>query len=230
MSAVPHEADRLRAASPISHHPSDESLLRFAAGTLPAGPSLVVATHLEGCPACRARLAAFTATGGRLIEDSPPERMSTGGLADVMARIDAHEAAGPLPPPRVPRHGVDIALPTVLARCDTGPWRWFGPGVKMSRVSIPHAPKALVTLLRVGPGRALPEHTHSGLEFTQVIAGSFSDALGRYGPGDLAEMDAEVEHQPVVDADGECICLAAFDGQMVLSGLFGRLMQPFVRI
>lgn len=214
----------------IHHHPSDESLLRYAAGQLPAGPSVVVATHLETCPACHARLAAFAALGGRMIEDIAPERMAPDALADVMSRIDAREAAPPPAPRRVPHHRVDIALPRALQRCDTGPWRWFGPGVRMSRVTIPEAPKARLTLLRVGPGRALPEHGHSGLEFTQVLTGSFTDELGHYRPGDLAEMDAEVEHQPIVDRGGECICLAAFDGQMVLSGLVGRLMQPFVKL
>ena len=221
----------------IRHHPSDETLLRHAAGGLPAGPAMVVATHLEGCPACRARVAAFAALGGQLIAEAEPEPMAPTGLVDVLARIDAREApagrgaAPPVAAPvRVPRRAVDIALPRALGRCDIGRWRWFGPGVRMSRVTLPEAPAARLTLLRVGPGRKLPEHGHSGLEFTQVIAGSFTDALGQYRPGDLSEMDGEVEHQPVVDRDGECICLAAFEGEMVLSGLLGRLMQPFVRL
>jgi putative transcriptional regulator len=45
-----------------------------------------------------------------------------------------------------------------------------------------------------------------------VLTGSFSDSLGQYRAGDRVEMDDEVDHQPVVDRDGECICLAAVEG------------------
>jgi putative transcriptional regulator len=61
-----------------------------------------------------------------------------------------------------------------------------------------------------------------------VLKGSFSDARGRYGPGDLDEADDDVQHQPIVDNDGECICIAALEGQMKLRGFFGRLIQPLI--
>ena len=48
----------------ISHHPSDDSLAHYAAGNLGAGPRLVLATHLSGCPQCRARVRSFEAVGG----------------------------------------------------------------------------------------------------------------------------------------------------------------------
>lgn len=221
----------MNTGSGIAHHPSDETLLRYAAGRLPAGASVVIATHLEGCPVCRARFASFAAMGGRLVEEASPELMAPNALAEAMARIDALDATPPTPPPaRIVRHDIALDLPRALSRCDVGRWRWFGPGVHLSRVTIPEAPAARLTLLRVGAGRALPEHGHSGLEFTQVLTGSFTDEFGTFRPGDLAEMDSEVEHQPVVDKQGECICLAAFDGEMVLSGLLGRLVQPFLKL
>ena len=49
----------------LERHPSDESLLRYAAGSLGAGPSLVVAAHLELCAACRAQVTKFEATWWR---------------------------------------------------------------------------------------------------------------------------------------------------------------------
>ena len=85
-------------------------------------------------------------------------------------------------------------------------------------------------LIKVGAGRHLPHHGHSGTEYTLVLKGAFSDASGRYARGDLAEADADVDHEPVVENDGECICLAAMEGHMRLHGLLGRIVQPFVRI
>jgi putative transcriptional regulator len=43
-------------------------------------------------------------------------------------------------------------------------------------------------------------------------------------------MDEEVNHQPVVDQDGECVCLAAVEGRLRLSGWIGRLIQPLIGI
>lgn len=215
------------------HHPSDESLLRHAAGRLPAGPALVIATHLAGCPHCRVRLAEFEAVGGALLEAMEPAAMAPGAFVAALRAIDGGTPAGaeggPVARPSVTLPG-GMPLPEALRGCDIGPWRWIGVGVRASTVRPPGDPSTRLTLLRASPGRKLPRHGHFGTEFTQVLAGSFSDAYGHYRPGDLSEMDWQVEHQPIVDPDGECICLAALEGGMRLPGLLGRLLQPFVRL
>lgn len=217
----------------ISHHPTEETLLRYAAGNLPSGPALVVATHLATCPKCCARIGHFEAVGGLLLEEVGQEPLAPQRLAHVLSMIDASEP----PPARKPaaRRALaqmppGIELPQPLKDCEIGPWRWLGIGVRASKVTIPGDPTARLHLLRVGAGMKLPDHGHSGIEYTQVIYGSFADQLGRYRPGDLTEMGADVEHQPVVDRDSDCICLAALEGDMVLRGLLGRLIQPFVRL
>ncbi|WP_371348122.1 ChrR family anti-sigma-E factor [Ancylobacter sp. IITR112] len=225
----------------IRHHATDETLLRYAAGQLPAGPARVLAVHLATCPCCRSRLAAFEAVGGALLEAMPPAPMAPDAFAAALRAIDLEDRApdalaGPVhaeatmtarKPATLPG---GIPLPAPLQDCEIGPWRWIGLGVRASTVRLPEDPQARLTLLRVGPGRKLPEHGHVGTEFTQVISGSFSDGFGRYGPGDLSEMDQDIEHQPIVDPQGECICLAALEGSMRLNGFFGRLVQPFVRL
>lgn len=212
----------------IRHHPSAETLLRYVAGTLPAGPTIVVATHLAACPACRSNVADLEAAGGVLLENLTPAPLAPDALATILARIDQppepirRTQAAPLPGP--------ADLPASLHAFARRPWRWLGPGIRCSRVVVPRDPRANVMLYRIGPNRRLPEHGHTGTEFTQVLSGSFSDARGRYFPGDLVEADGETEHQPVVDADGECLCLAALEGRMVLLGFVGRLLQTFVDI
>lgn len=221
----------------IAHHPTDETLLRYATGTLAAGPAIVVSAHLAACSVCRERVRAFEALGGALLDDLPATPPSPTALTAVLARIDAlADDAGParreerLQPIALPVASDGTPLPEALAGCDIGRWRWMGPGIRMSRIRVPHDPDASVMLLKVGPGRKLPEHGHSGLEFTYVVSGSFSDAIGRFGPGDIAEVDADVEHQPVVDTGEECICLVALEGRMRLSGIVERIMQPLLGI
>jgi putative transcriptional regulator len=214
----------------ISHHPSEETLARYAAGTLAAGPAIVLATHLEGCAACRSHVADFETVGGLFLAGMPPTPLAPQALAQTLARLDAGEVPPPHQPARAAHLPAGIELPAALHGCDIGRWRWLAPGMRSSRIRLPDAPHAGIMLLRVGPTRKLPQHGHTGIELTQILSGSFSDRRGRYLPGDIMEADDAVHHQPIVDPDGECICLIAIEGKMRLRGLIARLMQPFVGI
>lgn len=216
----------------IVHHATGTTLLRYAAGTLAAGPAIVVEAHLAACPVCRAHVAEYEALGGALLEQMEPMRLSPTALADVLGRIDAEDTVSPRlrQPAAAPMQIDGTPLPDALRGCEVGRWRWMGPGMRMSRIGVPHDRGAKLILLKIGPGMALPEHGHVGTELTYVVAGSFSDALGRFGPGDLADLDAEVEHQPVVDPDSECICLAAIEGRMRFNSVLGRMLQPLFGI
>jgi len=209
----------------ITHHPSDFTLARLAAATLGAGPQLVVATHLSGCPQCRERLRSFEAVGGAMLDGAPPTRLSPDAFARALKRLDETDPPAK-PAPRV----LHPDLPPPLNAYEIGPWRFAGPGFRWRRLTLPESPDANVIMLKVGAGQPVPHHGHSGAEYTQVLTGSFSDSLGRYRAGDCVEMDEEVNHQPVVDQDGECICLAAVEGRLRLSGWIGRLIQPLIGI
>jgi putative transcriptional regulator len=88
-------------------------------------------------------------------------------------------------------------------------------------VRLPWAPEANVMLLRVAANRAVFPHTHAAHELTLILRGGYSDCTGTYGPGDMADADATLLHQPWADAEG-CLCLAALEGTMRLDGWLGR--------
>ena len=211
----------------ITHHPADDTLLRHATGALNAGLALVVEAHLTGCPQCRARVAGFEALGGALMEAEKMEPLAPAAFAEVLARLDE-----PLPvttAPHVPRRAMlhlppGMKLPDVLAGCDIGRWLWFGPGVRYSQVRLPWAPEANVMLLRVAANRGVVTHSHALHELTQILHGGYSDCTGSYGPGDMAEGDELLLHQPRADAEG-CLCLAALEGGLRLGGWLGRLQR-----
>lgn len=213
----------------IHHHPSDETLLRQAAGNLNAGPTLVVAVHLEGCASCRSRLAAFEAVGGVLLQDLPPVPLAAGSLGKILDLLEGNVAASGARPIMVSRqHDVGMALPNAMRDCAIGPWRWLGPGLRWSKVGIAGSPEARVMLIKGRAGRRLPSHGHSGTEFVQILSGSLWDDRGHYRPGDLDEAGWDVDHQPVVGAESDCICLAAVEGDTRLHGRMGRLLRPLV--
>jgi putative transcriptional regulator len=222
-------------------HPSDETLLRFAAGNLGAGLRLVAAIHLESCPHCRERVRLFDALGGALLENLPPAPVSPSQLEKIFARIDAGE---PRPAPwssakpsakRVAKPGPVLAngfaLPAALAGSEIGPWRFIHPSLRWARVRLADAPEERVVLLTIGAGQAAPAHGHRGLELTQVLYGRFTDARGLYGPGDLIEADEHVfDHEPLVTEEGECLCIAAVEQPLRINSLVGRLFQPLMGI
>jgi putative transcriptional regulator len=209
----------------ITHHPSDLTVARLAAGTLGAGPQLVVATHLSGCPQCRGRLRSFEAVGGAMLDGASPALLSPDAFTRALSRLDATDQRAD-PVPRV----LHPDLPPPLNEYDIGPWRSVRPGFRWRRLTLPESPKANVIMLKVAAGQSVPHHGHSGTEYTQVLVGSFTDSLGQYCAGDCIEMDEEVNHRPVVDEDGECVCLAAVVGRLRLSGWIGRLIQPLIGI
>ena len=213
----------------IEFHPTDDSLARLAAGTLEAGPTIVVRTHVDGCDRCRQAVGRFEAVGGALLDAIEPVGMQADAFALVAARLDrpAPATGTPAPTRAVPANG-PIELPAALEGLEIGRWRWLAPGVRRSRVTIPGAPDADLVMYRIGPNRRLPHHGHAGSEYTQVLSGSFFDETGHYRPGDLVEADGDVDHQPRVGPEGECICLAAVEGRMLPNGFFGRMMRPFV--
>lgn len=206
----------------IKHHPADELLLALAAGRSSSGESLLVAVHLESCNECRARLHTLQALGGELLEQADPQLLAPEALARTLERIDtppspvavapaAREAVHPDLPEGVP-------WPASLRGCKVTPWRWMGPGMRFSRVQLPHEPDASIFLLRIAPGKSLARHTHHKLELTQVLCGTFDDGRDAFGPGDFDATDPDVLHQPVVRPGAVCVCLAYVDGGLKFEG------------
>jgi putative transcriptional regulator len=218
----------------IRHHPEDDFLLALAAGRLRGGAALVVSVHLESCAECRKRLHELHAVGGALLDSIEPELLAPESLARTLALIDAPlaEVARPSQPPRaVPKRASlpdDRAMPASLAQCDIGPWRWMGPGMRFSRVRLASDPQASLYLLRIAPGRSLATHTHTQLELTQVLCGSFDDGRSVFGPGDFDATDPDVHHQPVVAQGDTCVCLAYVEGRLEfdnrIAGAIGRMI------
>jgi putative transcriptional regulator len=212
----------------ITLHPTDETLLAFAAGQLDEGRTVVVAAHAEMCARCSRWVAAAESIGGVLLADLPPTPMAADALSRAIGRIDRESAEPMEAHPIVPS---DLGmLPNAARPYSIGRWRWMAPGVHWRTLNVPADHGARVFLLKAAPGTKMPHHTHTGTELTLVLSGAFAHQGGHYGPGDLDEADDTVEHQPIVAEGEDCICLVAMEGKLHLLGLLGRLMQPFVRI
>lgn len=199
----------------IHHHPSEITLASYAGGALPEAMGLVVATHLYGCPACRRLKTMVEAVGGSELDDMPPAAMDDDALARVLARIER---------PVLPAAPIVRAagLPPPLDACTFGPWQRLGFGLRWRPLVT--GGTMLAGLLEGMPGKVLPTHGHAGMELTCVIGGSFVDGSNRYTEGDLAEIEGEHLHRPVIDGDGPCLCVIATEG-VRFRGLLGMAQR-----
>jgi putative transcriptional regulator len=209
------------------HHPSEDRLLSYAAGTGTPGADLVIAAHVGACRQCRDAVALAEAVGGALLDALPPAPMSDDALALALARIE--RPANAPAPKRAPAEPDWIEVPEPVLHAARRKRRWAAPGVWVAPIG--RGPGgARSYLLRVGAGMSVPRHTHRGAELVCVLKGAFSDRGGLYEPGDFSESDESVEHMPTVTPEGECVCLICADGALVPRDWVGRFFQPFVRI
>lgn len=220
----------------ITHHPSEIVLAEFANATLDEAASVVVSAHLLHCQQCRNTIREFEMLGGILLEDTAPSRALSASADDLLRLIDNAQPTLVKTPAAVPSVPViasasaETRTASLLSLYDAGRWRWIGPGLHRRALNVPSTSGVRVFMLKSKGGLALPDHTHSGIEWTCVLEGAFSHEAGRFGVGDFDEADASVHHEPIVEHGADCVCLVAMSGQLKLESRFGRLLQPFVRI
>ena len=200
----------------ITHHLDEATLMSFAAGSLPAALAAVAAAHTAMCARCRREVAMLEGVGEALVSELAPAPLER---AELPARLPAasHQARR--------REPGDSDVPWPVARLVAGGldavrWRWLGPGVWDRPLALAGAGK--LRLLKVAPGRNVPEHGHGGAEITLVLRGSFRDGTGRYHRGDVADLDQSVAHQPIAEAGDDCICLVASEQPEQWRGLMAR--------
>ncbi|MGI9463043.1 MAG: ChrR family anti-sigma-E factor, partial [Aestuariivirgaceae bacterium] len=211
----------------------------FAAGALTPAIAVVVSSHISMCPACRRKLENAEAVGGALFEAENKVHLSHGSINNVLEQIEVEQRARPGRPAdaeRKPRHMMaDDMLPFPVAslletRLPDVKWKRAGRGIAIHQIDLGDDTESKLFLMKIQAGRAVPEHGHGASELTLVLSGAYTDECGRFARGDVADLDEDIEHQPVVDKDEDCICLVAIEQPTRFTGLVPRILQPLVGI
>jgi len=215
----------------IMHHPAEPLLTAFSAGTLDLGQHIAVATHALSCAQCRKWTQTVEKLGGATLEKMRPAAMASDALSSVLSRLDE--------PVKTAKHNITASpsalaevpgLPKFVRRYSAGEWKWIAPRLHLRPIHVPDAGDTRVFLLKAGPGMKLLPHSHTGMEMTCVLTGSFSHDGARYGVGDFNLGDPDVDHEISIGPEGDCICLVAMQGELRMKGFLGRLMQPLISI
>lgn len=222
------------------HHLDTSTIISYAAGSLPEALAAVAATHFGVCRHCREQLRDAEDVGGQLLAQKIPVATDPSRLAELRASMLEQLEGAPLP---VHSIGATQRVADESRNSDRLPeplhpyfgksyralrWRWVAPGVRY--LGAANISEGKLFLLKIAPGKSMPVHSHGGSEITQILQGAYDDALGHFGPGDMADLDGEVEHQPVTSQGVPCICVAALDAPLRFSGWLARTLQPLMEL
>ncbi len=222
------------------YHPSEDWLTAYASGAGDEATSVLIATHLTFCSACRKTVRELEAIGGALLDGMNVEELE--GFPDT-----PKDAVASLPVLNAEANGTDHAAytqgtfsdiaPRPLLRyvfdqlgatdIDALPWKFYGPGIK--RAVLFRGPDgASIRLLRSRPGAAFPAHRHGSDELTLVLKGAYRDGADRYQTGDVQCVPEIAAHQPIVEQGGECIALVVSEKPTIPLGIVARIVQRII--
>jgi putative transcriptional regulator len=213
----------------ISNHPQEELMAAYSAGSLPLSQALCISTHLERCPECVRKLQRLNHVGSELMQQLEPAPASSELRDKLFARLDSltEDSAEKI------EQEADSAVPKCLQQFVSDGFdklKWKRVSADIQRVELCRDSNgARVELLKIRPGGSAITHTHLGDEYTVILEGSFSDESGLYGEGDFLFRNNSDEHTPVATQHRECLCLAVTEGPIQFTGVFSRLLNPFVR-
>ena len=209
------------------HHITRSTLHDYAAGTLCEALSVVAASHLAWCRECRkvAETAVKAPDVPRSADHTEASPATASGESTVEA-MDRQPRTAELPESDVSDFGLPMPLALRLDGhgLENVAWRKMFPGVAVRDLALSAGAAGQLRLVRIAPGKALPEHGHGSGELSLVLRGAFSDGLGRYTIGDVADLDGTSVHRPVAEEAG-CICLVAAETPVRYRSFLSRIWQ-----
>lgn len=206
----------------------DALMAYYVSGALPAPARVLVESHLEMQKTNRAFVYDLECLAGNALDMAAPI-----DLSDRDRRLDAifgSKLPFEIEPPKYQRTKDDL-FPRALRNfvgfdVDDIPWRTKLPGFKEHIVG--HFDGCEVSFFWIRPGRAVPAHTHKGVEMFLVLDGAFSDRRGRYGPGDISVADESVDHRPIAEKERPCIGFSVVDQPLKLTGSLTQLIGDLI--
>jgi putative transcriptional regulator len=229
----------------INHHPDETTLISYAAGTLDEAFAVIVSCHLQICETCREDVKTAELIGGSHLEQSEEAPLSQGSFGRLLEKISVEpntditteqSTTDLLNKTSQPNHNhewskLPLALRNYLeTNIEDLKWKRLAPGVSHHPIKLSENANSSLRLLRIAKGKQMPEHGHNGHELTLILQGAYQDKFGTFAKGDIADLDDDVEHQPKVISDEDCICLAATEAPTKFKSLLGRILQPIVGI
>ncbi|MFE8071266.1 ChrR family anti-sigma-E factor [Marinobacteraceae bacterium S3BR75-40.1] len=221
----------------ISHHPDENLLTDYCAGSLSEPRAMCIRLHLKYCSRCRSQVDLLNSLGAVMLEGQsrshkePAAETALKSEADealfdsIMGRIEQEGEE----PPRPRRVDEDILHKVLKVSYSELPWKkQLGDVSVYDLTDRLGTDKDRVTLQKLLPGGRAPQHTHRGDEMTIVLQGAFTDENGVFETGDFIILDKDHVHRPLALPGDDCITFSVLSAPVKLTGTFTRLLNPFI--
>ncbi len=193
----------------ITHHPDPSTLMTCAAGSQPEALCAVVSSHLAMCKLCMSEVTRMEQIGSALLAEIEPERVaselsntaSTNAVLSEELASDQHVATL-VPTPLRPALDNDF---------EALRWQSGGPGVWTYVVPMSHNAEGELLLVKLEPGRELPERAYRGEELLLVLRGSCHRDGTQLARGDYAESYDETPRRIIAGETEGCALLIAYE-------------------
>ena len=240
----------------IKKHPTQAVLRDFIQGDLDASVAIIVSSHIEMCEQCQKEVNQLTeiaaekafeqdimdsfdtcthqAFDSSLSESMIDEIMSLPldesiieesnqsqeMYADTKLTQSTHNQ-------KVISHkNGHLPLPRALSSLDAAPWQGVGK-VSRARFQFDDNERRL-SLLKIDKGGQIPQHTHTGIEITLLLEGSFEDDMGTYQKGDFIWLDKQNTHSPITQEG--CICLTLVSDALHFTQGLSKLLNTLGKL
>lgn len=224
----------------ITHHPDDNLLTEYSSGSLANALGVVVCAHLQTCPHCRKRVEQLNKLGAAILNQSVAEAVEPESFEQLMARIrsastesssveksSSLEALHPVYAKDPLLKNVPKVIAKLLPRDGKLKWERVSGALTTARLKAGQS-QYEVAFQRISSGGRVVEHDHRGLEVTMVLCGSFSDEDGVYNQGDFLVRNPGEVHRPTATQNQDCLCISVVEAPVKVTGLFGKLVNPFL--
>lgn len=210
------------------HHPDSLTLMEYSAGNLTEPHALCIRLHLDKCPHCQSRVDTLDSLGAVMMENQPKADVSESMFDSILARIDSDSDEDEV----MARVSVRTNPLQKLLGDDLNslPWKRQLGDVSVLDISerFPGQHEQVV-LQKLAAGGKAPIHTHRGEETTIVLQGAFADQKGVFNQWDFVVLNEQDEHKPVAVGCEDCITLSILSAPVKLTGMFTRMLNPFIR-
>lgn len=212
-------------------HPQESLLQAYTQGSLISPIATMVAAHLEVCDYCQTAYQQMLNSEAQDMEkgthflsqkemDNSFEMLmnKVTTIKPETTMIRSEEAV------KIEISGQIIQLPSAMnfLRDQKIPWKEFGKKNAIAPVSM--GPEGNFYLIYIGPGESVPQHDHSGLEYSYVAAGSYDDGITTFNTGDFSVSGSGYSHSPTATSSDGCLVISWVEGRLnYFDGIFKPL-------
>ena len=213
----------------------EEAITDFAIGNLSPAKHALMACAIEFNTDMAETAAIQTSVAASMLEDIPPVALSPLLIGDTLEKLDFNA------PEMVANDATayeERLAPKALRDLMAGSglrdiaWKSLIPGVAVHDVLGNRKTRDgdRLYLLKAKGGMRMPEHSHTGEEWTLILTGAYAVDGKTYRRGDLHIEHEDECHSPEILEGEDCICLVMAQGPLVMKGWLPKMVQRVVGI